>query len=820
VTAAGATSTNRALTVATCMQKITVRNTVPYNGPRLESTNPVIWRNLGPKPPIDGCGDEGIAPAKTGFPDLGETACSQVAHTWEDQRFNFVENVCYKILRKWTVIDWCKFAPNTYPNPNNPANVLTYPSVPTLGVNMWTYTQTIKVNNTKDPIIKPSEFPDKTIDVVGPNCGGEITIKEEADGTGACVPLSELKWEYLIDLYSDDVIVNTPTVTNSISGTSNGGSATYTGYFPVGKHTATWTVEDQCGNETTKKYVFTVRDNKKPTPYCLGSLVTVVMQPPAKFVELWAKDYDKGSTDNCPAPAGAQCGLYFTFDKVPPVRSIVENPNLSLAQKRHYFEKSGTSSITSTEARYKLGLAQLWDQSTCSSSMYFDCDDAADGPQQIAISVWDRSWNTDFCTVTIDIQGNNCATVGSRIAGNISRGQADMVQNVQVTLENITTNETKLAITNAQGKFEFQGMNVGSDFTVIPSKDDDYLNGVSTLDLVLIQRHVLNINKFDNAFKYIAADINDDEKITGSDLTELRKLILGIYPKLPKNKSWRFIDKTSVIADIANPWTASETRAVDNFGAAVSDINFTAIKIGDLNGTAAVNANGNIDNRSKNTLMFKAQDANFVKGEEVIVNITSDNFAQIAGAQWTMNYNTEALEVKSVLPGAMKLDASNYVAKNGKLGFSWNETKGTSFGANEILFTIVFKATTNQQLSQVMNITSDVTSSEAYTQNLDVLNLNLTFANRAKDAFTLGQNNPNPFTDKTTITFTLPQAGTATINIYDLTGKVIRTISNTYSKGQNEIVVKAEDLNTTGVLFYELECQGFKSTKKMIYLGK
>jgi large repetitive protein len=721
------------------------------------------------------------------------------------------------------VIDWCKFAPNTYPNPNNPSSVLTYPSVPTLGVNMWTYTQTIKVNNTKKPKIKTSDNPNKIINVTGPNCGGDITITENADEVGACVPLSELKWTYLVDLYNDGIITNTPNANsnnNSIKGTSNGGSAVITGVYPIGIHKVTFTVEDQCGNQEIKEYTFTVRDDKKPTPYCLGSLVTVVMQPPFKFVELWAKDYDKGSTDNCPAPVGAQCGLYFTFNQVPPVRSIVENPNLTIAQKRHYFEKSGTSSIASTEAKYKLGLAQLWDQSTCSSSMYFDCDDALASPFSTDISVWDRSWNTDFCTVSLDIQGNNCETFGSRIAGNISRSQSEMIKDVQVTLENITSNETKLAITNEHGKFEFNNMAPGADFSVTPSKDDDYLNGVSTLDLVMIQRHVLGINKFDAPEKYIAGDVNNDDKITANDLVDLRKLILGIYAKLPNNKSWRFLDKSVVITDIANPWNVSESILINDFAASVLDENFNAIKVGDINKSATVNATGVIDNRTKNTLTFKAQDVSFVKGDEVIVNITSDNFAKIAGAQWTMNFDQQSVEVKSILPGAIKLDATNYLVSNGRVGFSWNDVKGQSFDAKEILFTIVFKATANQQLSQIMNITSDITSSEAYTQNLDVLNLNLAFTGRSKDVFTLGQNNPNPFTDKTTIAFTLPQAGVATINIYDLTGKVVRTITNTFVKGQNEIIVKAEDLSTSGVLFYELECQGFKSTKKMIYLGK
>ena len=64
--------------------------------------------------------------------------------------------------------------------------------------------------------------------------------------------------------------------------------------------------------------------------------------------------------------------------------------------------------------------------------------------------------------------------------------------------------------------------------TVSASKTDDYTNGVSTLDLVLIQRHIfLGLTKLDSPEKLLAADVNKDGKVTASDLVELRKLILA-----------------------------------------------------------------------------------------------------------------------------------------------------------------------------------------------------------------------------------------------------------------------------------------------------
>jgi len=78
--------------------------------------------------------------------------------------------------------------------------------------------------------------------------------------------------------------------------------------------------------------------------------------------------------------------------------------------------------------------------------------------------------------------------------------------------------------------------------TNMPFIMTDQLNGVSTLDLIHIQRHILGLELLESPYQLIAADINSSKDINGIDLVELRKLILGIYTEFPNNTSWRFID--------------------------------------------------------------------------------------------------------------------------------------------------------------------------------------------------------------------------------------------------------------------------------------
>lgn len=67
------------------------------------------------------------------------------------------------------------------------------------------------------------------------------------------------------------------------------------------------------------------------------------------------------------------------------------------------------------------------------------------------------------------------------------------------------------------------------------------LEGVSIYDLVLISKHILGIESFINPFQIIAADANNSGIVTTFDIVELRKLILGIYNKLPNNSSFRYV---------------------------------------------------------------------------------------------------------------------------------------------------------------------------------------------------------------------------------------------------------------------------------------
>ncbi len=93
----------------------------------------------------------------------------------------------------------------------------------------------------------------------------------------------------------------------------------------------------------------------------------------------------------------------------------------------------------------------------------------------------------------------------------------------------------------------------------------------------------------------------------------------------------------------------------------------------------------------------------------------------------------------------------------------------------------------------------------------------------APNKFELQNNYPNPFNPTTTIKFSLEKAGLTTVNVYSLSGQLIRTLINeNRSAGANEVKFDGKDSNgkriASGVYFYQLSSNKQVETRKMIML--
>ena len=81
--------------------------------------------------------------------------------------------------------------------------------------------------------------------------------------------------------------------------------------------------------------------------------------------------------------------------------------------------------------------------------------------------------------------------------------------------------------------------------------------------------------------------------------------------------------------------------------------------------------------------------------------------------------------------------------------------------------------------------------------------------------YELAQNYPNPFNPVTTIRFELKNAGMTKLEVFDITGRHVRTLLNgTVEAGAYDLRFDASALSS-GVYFYRLTSGDFTDIKKM-----
>ena len=125
----------------------------------------------------------------------------------------------------------------------------------------------------------------------------------------------------------------------------------------------------------------------------------------------------------------------------------------------------------------------------------------------------------------------------------------------------------------------------------------------------------------------------------------------------------------------------------------------------------------------------------------------------------------------------------------------------------------------NSQQSNWYRVGTDLDECEDYDgQQLDISN-----AITVPKEINLHQNYPNPFNPITSLGYDLPDNGFVNITIYDLNGRVIRTLVNSYktagyhliewnaTNGKNEPV-------SQGIYVYTIQAGGIRQSKKMVLL--
>lgn len=216
-------------------------------------------------------------------PEITHGPCEQVGYTYEDTVFELEEDACYKLLREFTVMNWCEI------EDNDPT---------TIGI--YRYTQIIKVTEHEAPVISNCEDVEVAMTDA---CLAEVTLTNSANDLGDC-PSSELYWTVRVDLNWDFVYEYEYSYflqgDQHLDPVTNGADLNITlpELVEAGTHGVEYSVQDACGNVAKCTTKLKVVDRKAPTPYC-HLFLTAAFDADAMPAMIPVSLFDRGATDNC-----------------------------------------------------------------------------------------------------------------------------------------------------------------------------------------------------------------------------------------------------------------------------------------------------------------------------------------------------------------------------------------------------------------------------------------------------------------------------------------------------------------------------------------
>lgn len=726
---------DKAGNISSCNQTIYVINSDPFDG--YDPTD-IAW----PRDTTFFICSANTGVAATGSPIVLDPACNQLVFKYEDEIYAFTPTACKKILRRWTVTDWCQISTmNPY-------------------AGKWNYTQKIVVMDTVKPVLSiPANF---TVNNTDSACG-PVLVNVPLPSAVDCTPSGNLIWTYQLDLFNDGL--------NIILGSGQNTSQS----MPNGIHSLEFKVADQCGNYSTGKTLITVRDAKKPSAIVMHGLATDV------------------TTMNGVVMARVQARLFF-------VPSVLDNCTP--------FNKLKFSFSPDPNDTFRI----------------YNCDSL--GTRLVRLYITDEAGNQDWVNSYILIQNNMGACGGpspasglrtTGIEGKIKTEWGSMIEQVGIHL---MKGQEAMPEVMANGKYSIRDLFMGQSYQVIPKKDINPLNGVSTLDLILIQKHILGAQLFKTPYKLIAADVDKNGEINGVDLVELRRLILGIDKSFTKNESWRFVDAGYhfVNQNQALKETFNEYYLIKDLQQPMV-IDFVGVKIGDVNESSISAEWQHLENRESPPVKpLYVHDQIFHTDELVRVSLYGVNHEELQGFQ--LELKTNDLEFVGTENG---LIASNnlYIHNlDNDLRLAFHQNIPIQIRENEPLVRLIFKARRNGTVKNAIRISSEKLSPEWYDSDLKTYMLGLNWKdNPVKPSLQTVQNRPNPFFNETIIQFQLPGPSTVGLKIINLDGSLLYQKQLSGSAGLNEWTIDKNLFPSAGVYYYKIESLFGATTNKMILLN-
>jgi len=397
---------------------------------------------------------------------------------------------------------------------------------------------------------------------------------------------------------------------------------------------------------------------------------------------------------------------------------------------------------------------------------------------------------------------------------------------------NLNTAQSCAAVTVVQSDYL-----PGTTFSYTASMPDTgALNGVSVIDLCNLSQHILGINPLSSPYAIFAGDVNKSGSLTTFDLVESRKMILGIYTDFPSQVPWQIYPDYCQFSNPANPFSGncqteislSELMLLEGDTAKV-----IAVKSGDVNGDVRLNNEPFIPVGNLDSLTLIMPQGPILAGSNIVVPLKFDKDFWFGGIQTNLYLNPSIAQLDSISSGAIYLPfpGSAAVFFNNVTGSLRTVSSGdltTSplfIPAGAPLFYLHIKVLQDAQLEDVLKmITTDLdarnfaigTNCTGYFKMGAVYTGSVPVFSPEISGLRVQTPSPNPYGESTFLGLELESPETATLEVSDLTGRVLYAETKNLPMGNTRWEIPAATLHAGSMGIWRLRVKGQMATGKLM----
>ena len=414
----------------------------------------------------------------------------------------------------------------------------------------------------------------------------------------------------------------------------------------------------------------------------------------------------------------------------------------------------------------------------------------------------------------------NIKIVNLFVSGNVYHPKGFHINYLQPATVNLSGANSESNLFNQNYQLNCLTYNNAGTIKLYKNNDLNKTNGVTSLDVALVQSHILQKNLLNSPYKIIAADVSNDGRVTALDIVYLKRLILGVDTAFPGNRLWAFVDSSYKFADTTNPFPYKDSISYTGLVSNKTNQTFIGMKLGDVNwdwssGIAKIATN------SLNNIEFLYPTINLKSPDHFIrIPVKVKNFKDMLGIQFTISFNSSVLQWQGIDNNILNIETGTNHAKEGSVSFIWVDPNNTikTLEDGSIIMELVFERL-NDCIDEQIDLNSTITSIAAYDKDyyLHGITMNSSLINvtdLVKDIWTVA---PNPSTNGIIhVQMQLKNSKSLLFRLTDINGRVMMTKQSEGIKGNNILTLNPLSQLPSGV--YYLQAIGLEgdNVKKVI----